>query len=132
MKYDIFNASPTSPVAVQSDALKPRMSNYYYNPLDGKVYNDDGTLATAANNGAAAGNGLGKDTNGSGLLNFFGGLANTLGSVATSIWGTSDRYTATAYQNMYNQEKRTTNLLIGIVVALVLLAFVFLIIKKNK
>lgn len=131
MNKDIFNASPTSPVAVQSDALKPRMSNYYYNPLDGKVYNDDGTLATADNNGAAAGNGLGKDDKGSGLLSFFGGLANTLGSVATSIWGTSDNVRADMWRQMAEQEKKTTNLMIGIVVALVLLAFVFLIIKKK-
>lgn len=125
MNKDIFNASPTSPVAVHSDALKPRFSNAQ--PWTTEYVSDD-----YSDINAQSGSGLGKDTNGSGLLKFFGGLANTLGSVATSIWGTSDRYTATAYQNMYNQEKRTTNLLIGIVVALVLLAFVFLIIKKNK
>lgn len=35
------------------------------------------------------------------------------------------------YQTMYNQERKTANLLIGIVVAFVLLAFAFLIIKKK-
>lgn len=107
---DIFNPSPTNPVSVQSDAFNPRFSNE-----------------------SATGTGLGTDTSGSGSFNFgmVGDWLNTGANIVNSIWGSSDKYVANMYQNMYAQEKKTTNLMIGIIVALVLLAFVFIIIKKK-
>lgn len=107
---DIFNPSPTNPVSVQSDAFNPRFSNE-----------------------SATGTGLGTDTSGSGSFNYgmIGDWLNSASGLVSSIWGTSDKYVANMYQNMYAQEKKTTNLMIGIIVALVLLAFVFIIIKKK-
>lgn len=106
----------------------PRYSNYdpYAAPIGPSM--EDGSFTY--NNGSSS-SGLGTDTSGSGFLSQIPGLVNTLGSVVTSIWGTSDNTRAEMWSNMYAQEKRTTNVLIGIVVALVLLAFVFLIIKKK-
>lgn len=108
---EIFNPSPTGPVGVQSDAFNlPRFSNE-----------------------TATGTGLGTDTSGSGSFNYgmIGDWLNAASGVVTSIWGTSDKYIASMYEAMYNQEKKTNNLMIGIVVAVVLMAFVFLIIKKK-
>ena len=106
----------------------PRYSNYdpYEAPIGPPM--DDGSFTY--NNGSST-SGLGTDTSGSGFLSQIPGLVNTLGSVVSSIWGNSDKPIANMYNNMYQQERRTTNVLIGVVVALVLLAFVFLIIKKK-
>lgn len=112
---EIFNPAPTAPVAMHSDAFnRQRFSNY-----DGEA------------SGATGGNGLGQDTSGSGIWGNVGGWLDSISDIVTGIWGTSDKYMANAYQTMYNQERKTTNLLIGIVVAFVLLAFAFLIIKKK-
>lgn len=122
---DIFNPTPQNPVSVQSDAFSPkRFSNYdgtEIGPLmeDGSFYTSQGQ------------SGLGKDTSGSGVLGFIGDLTGTLANVATSIWGSSDKYLASQYATLYNQEKKTTNILIGVVAVLVVLAFVFLVIKKK-
>lgn len=108
---EIFNPAPTAPVSVKSGAfIRKRYSNY-----DGE------------------GTELGQDSSGSGTFNwgFVGDWLNSASNVITGIWGTSDKYVANAYQTMYNQERKNTNLLIGIVVALLLLAFAFLILKKK-
>ncbi len=104
---DIFNPSPTAPVATHSDAFNlPRFSNN---------------------------KGLGDDTSGSGAFNWdnVNDWVDSVANIITGVWGTGDKHIANAYQIMYNQERKTTNLLIGIVVAFVLLAFAFLIIKKK-
>lgn len=121
----IFNPAPTGPVAVKSGAFtRKRYSNYDGTEVGPTLPNGDFYSNT---------NGLGTDTSGSGTFNwgFVGDWLNSASNVITGIWGTSDRYVANAYQNMYNQERKNSNLLIGIVVALVLLAFAFLIIKKK-
>lgn len=104
---NIFNPAPTAPVSLQSDAFARN-----------RYSNDDG---------------LGQSSSGSGTFNwsFVGDWLNSASNAITGIWGTSDKYLANAYQTMYNQERKNTNLLIGIVVALLLLAFAFLIIKKK-
>jgi hypothetical protein len=106
---DILNPAPTLPVTVQSNAFN---------------------LARFSNETAT---GLGQDTSGSGAFNWalIGDWLNSAGNIVTGVWGSSDKYTAMAYETMYNQEKKTSNLMIGIVVALVLLAFAFLIIKRK-
>ena len=115
---EIFNPAPVAPVALHSDAFNlPRFSNY-----DG-----EGTGATTTTTGGK----LGTDTSGSGIWNNVGGWLDIIANIVTGVWGTSDKYMANAYQTMYNQERKTANLLIGIVVAFVLLAFAFLIIKKK-
>lgn len=111
---EIFNPAPTDPVAVKSGAFnRKRYSNY-----DGP----DGT-----------GEGLGTDTSGSGTFNwaFVGDWLNSAANVVTGIWGTSDRYTANAYQSILEQERKNNNLLIAFVVALLLFAFAYLILKKK-
>ena len=112
---DIFNPAPTAPVATHSDAFNmPRFSNY-----DGEESAQTGSL--------------GQNTSGSGVFNweYVGDWLNSAANIVTGVWGTGDKYMANAYQTMYNQERKTANLLIGIVVAFVLLAFAFLIIKKK-
>lgn len=119
---EIFNPAPTAPVSVNSDAFnRKRYSNYL--PTYKELQEKYGTTGTS----------LGKDSSGSGTFNwgFVGDWLNSASNAITGIWGTSDRYVANAYQTMYNQERKNTNLLIGIVVALLLLAFAFLIIKKK-
>ena len=122
---DIFNPAPTAPVATHSEAFNlPRFSNYgedalpSYQQMSGNV---------------SSGTGIGTNTSGSGVFNwsYVGDWLNSAANIVTGIWGTSDKYMSNAYQTMYNQERKTSNLLIGIVVAIVLLAFVFLIVKKK-
>ena len=111
---EIFNPAPVAPVTVQSDVFNlRRFSNY-----DG-----EGSETT--------GGSLGKDSSGSGIWDNVGGWLDSVADIVTGVWGSSDKYMADAYQTMYAQERKTTNLLIGIVVAFVLLAFAFLIIKKK-
>ena len=62
---------------------------------------------------------------------FLSDLLKSGTSIVGSIWGQGDKYSSLAYQSMYEQEKQTTKILIGIVIALVLLAFAFLILKKK-
>jgi hypothetical protein len=123
---EIFNPSPTGPVGVKSDAFNlPRFSNV--TPVNMSLFKE---LPGSDDHEST---GLGTDTSGSGSFNYgmIGDWLNAASGVVTSIWGSSDKYVADMYQNMYAQEKKTTNLMIGIVVAVVLLAFVFLIIKKK-
>lgn len=103
----IFNPAPTERVSVNSDAFTR------------KRYSNDTVL--------------GQDSSGSGTFSwaYVGDWLNSAADIFTGIWGTSDKYAANAYQSMYNQERKNTNLLIGIVVALLLLAFAFLILKKK-
>ena len=70
---------------------------------------------------------LGSDVSGSGIFNT---IINALSGVATSIWGKTDN-SAALWQSQYEQEKKTNKLLIGVVIALVVLAFAFLIIKRK-
>lgn len=113
---EIFNPAPVAPVSMQSDVFnQPRFSNY-----DG-----EGSDTTSTDGK------LGQDNTGSGIWDNVGGWLNSVSDIVTGIWGTSDKYMANAYQTMYNQERKTNNMLIGIVVAIVLLAFAFLIIKKK-
>lgn len=122
---EIFNPAPTAPVSVKSGAFnRKRYSNYDPTEVgppmaNGEFYSNSGTL--------------GNNSSGSGTFNwgFVGDWLNAATNAITGIWGTSDRYVANAYQQMYNQERKNTNLLIGIVVALLLLAFAFLILKKK-
>lgn len=114
---EIFNPAPTAPVTVNSEAFgRKRYSNT--TPTDG----DGGDSS-----------GLGKDNSGSGTFSwgFVGDWLNAISNTVNGVWGTSDKYQAAAYQNMYNQERKNTNLLIGIVVGLLLLAFAFLLLKKK-
>ena len=124
MNRELFNPAPVAPVALQSDAFLPRYSNltgYEVGPVM-----EDGSFYTEA--------GLGQDTSGSGAFNwgsFFSNLFGAGSSIVTSVWGTSDKYMANAYQTMYNNERKTTNTMIAIVIAFVLLAFAFLLLKKK-
>lgn len=123
---EIFNPSPTGPVGVQSDAFNlPRFSNA--TPVNMGLFKE---LPGSDDHEST---GLGTNTSGSGSFNYgmIGDWLNAASGVVTSIWGTSDKYIADMYEAMYNQEKKTNNLMIGIVVAIVLMAFVFLIIKKK-
>lgn len=95
---------------------------------DGSFYYN----TTSSGSGTATGSNLGNNSSGSGLLNAIPGMLNTVGNVLSNIFSPSSQYTSTMYENMYDQEKRTTNLLIGVVVALVILAFVFIVIKNRK
>ena len=105
---EIFNPAPTAPVSVKSGAFnRKRYSNY--DPTEVGQPMANGTFNWG----------------------FVGDWLNAASNAITGIWGTSDRYVANAYQTMYNQERKNTNLLIGIVVALLLLAFAFLILKKK-
>lgn len=121
---EIFNPAPVAPVALHSDAFNlPRFSNFGENALP--------TYQQMSGNSSGSGSGLGQNTSGSGIWGNVGGWLDSISDIVTGIWGTSDKYMANAYQTMYNQERKTANLLIGIVVAFVLLAFAFLIIKKK-
>lgn len=122
---EIFNPAPTGPVALKSNAFgRPRYSNYNGSEVGPAM--DDGSFYS--NSG-----GLGRDTSGSGAFSwgYVGDWLRSAANVVTGIWGTSDKYVANAYQTMYNQERKNANILIFIVVALVLLAFAFLILKKK-
>lgn len=124
---EIFNPAPVAPVALHSDAFNlPRFSNAG-GFWDG--YENTGGLTGGHGNNSSSG--LGTNTSGSGIWNNVGGWLDSIANIVTGVWGTSDKYMANAYQTMYNQERKTANLLIGIVVAFVLLAFAFLIIKKK-
>ena len=127
--------NPNNKTAAVSGVLggKPRYSNYVGGP-DMSIFTDLGTsgdYSELPQNGSGTNTGLGQDTSGSGFWGSLPGLINSVGSVVSSIWGKSDGYVANMYSGLYQQEKKTTNLLIGILVALVLLAFVFIIIKKK-
>lgn len=118
----------------KTEQTRSKYSHYVVN--GGIIYNDDGTIYTGESNtsGTTTGNSsnLGNNSAGSGLLNSIPGMLNTVGNVLSNIFSPSSKYTSTMYENMYEQEKRTTNLLIGVVVALVILAFVFIILKNRK
>ena len=107
MIKDILNPAPTSPVRLRSGAFKKQR----YSNLSAE---GDGTNTSSF------------DWN-----EFFSGLFGFGSSIGNGIFGTSDKYTSMAYQNMYNEEKKMTRVMIGIVVALVLLAFAFIILKKK-
>lgn len=103
-----LNPTPTTPVVPKSG-------------LVGKRYSNADAVASS--------------TSGSGEFSwatFLSDLLKSGSSIASSIWGKDDKYTAMAYQSMYEQEKQTTKILIGVLVALVLLIFAFLIISKRK
>lgn len=116
MNQEIFNPAPLSPVTLQSDVLgMPRYSNETATGSDG-------------------GSGLGTGSSGSGVFDwggFFSDLFGAGSNIVTSVWGTGDKYMANAYQTMYNNERKTTNTMIAIVIAFVLLAFAFLLLKKK-
>lgn len=108
-----LNPAPLAPVVPKSG-------------LVGKRYSNDDATTTDAD--------LGQNTSGSGAFNwgsFLSDLLKSGSSIIGSIWGKDSQYTAMAYQSMYEQEQKTNKLLIGIVIALVVLAFAFLILKKK-
>ncbi|MCR5040054.1 MAG: hypothetical protein K6A94_12065 [Bacteroidales bacterium] len=120
---DIFNPAPASPVQVQSEAfVARRFSNY------------DGTeIGPSMEDGSFVSNkGLGKDESGSGIWGSVVDIVNSVSGTISSIWGTNDKTRAEYINQLYYKEQQTTRILIGIIVALVLLAFVFLIIKNKK
>ena len=122
---EIFNPAPTEPVAVKSEAFgRKRFSNWTGSEV-GPAMDDGSFYSNTA--------GLGQDTSSSGAFSwgYVGDWLRSAANVVTGIWGTSDKYVANAYQTMYNQERKNANILIFIVVALVLLAFAFLILKKK-
>lgn len=106
-----LNPTPAAPVVPKSGLVGKRYSN----------------AEATADAGTATGSGSGSFNWGS----FLSDLLKSGSSIIGSIWGKGDQYTAMAYQSMYEQEKQTTKILIGIVIALVVLAFAFLIIKRK-
>lgn len=73
--------------------------------------------------------GVTKPSSGSGSFDVNGAI-NSVSSLLAAIFGKSDKYTANAYQTLYNQERKTNTMLwIGVGLA-VLLAFIFLV--RNK
>ena len=109
MTKPLFNAAPTQKnIRPKSGAFQPRYSNK-------TVVNADGTTTTTQ---------WYEDIN-------WGGALGSLTNMFSNIWGRSSIYSSEMYQQMLEQEKKTTKWLIGIVIGLVLLAFAYIILKKK-
>ena len=80
-----------------------------------------GSTNTLSGTGNSSGGGNSFDVN---------AAIKTVGSLLSSIFGKSDKYTANAYNTLYQQERKTNTMLWIIIGVVVLLAFVFILRKK--
>jgi len=107
-----------------------RYSHYTTDPVTGMpiviATNEDGSVYTG-NGGSSAGSGSASTWN----WGYLTQIVNSLGNVASNIWGNGSNYQASAYQNMYNQQKQT-NTILWVVIGLVLALGVVLIVRKTK